>query len=136
MVPYTVEPNCCGQPHLLLVVWSWASNSIPPSLSFLICKIGNWTPWFLGLWRPETLKFCDSVHPRSIFNRDAKFNKYREATTDMLLYMLLKIFNRVIRDIVNHIVMILYGERWLLDLWWWWFCNVFDCQITMLYTWN
>ena len=35
----------------------------------------------------------------------------------MLLHILLKIFNRVIRDIVNHIVMILYGERWLLDLW-------------------
>ena len=41
-----------------------------------------------------------------------------------------------IKDMANNIVINLYRVRWLLDLSWWSFHNVFKYWITMLYSWN
>ena len=81
--------------------------------------------------------FCGTVEANTTLSSNCtpiKINLKKEIQISSYKTISLRNVIHSARNIGNHTVMILCGDRWLLDVLWRSFCYVFDCWITMLCT--
>ena len=95
-------------------LWEMVMEGRPGVLSFMgLKRVGH-------DWATELIDFLPSHNDLSVCYKLGQPRRRLKGTN-------LQLHNKQvlsIRNMVNNIIITLYGDRWLLDLWWWSFHNV------------